>query len=266
MPVHWWPQACTACNLLATVSGSAFGDTQSQQNLRDGAGATYDFVKDPNNWPQLLGVMGATDREKLAQAYERGDGKAVGQLMGAQLANLPMGGGAGMLGTIGKVDKAAEVATAAGKVVKGLEAVEDAAKVASKLPDSPVDIAHTIGADYNARTGKVTGGHSTLNGDVKVTEIVSPPDANGVYEATVQMKTPQGDWMSKTSNGGRNTMFPQTWDAPRIQAEIDSAWVGRAPHPDGTPNKWTGISASGVTIEGFEKPRATAYPIYGGAK
>ncbi len=111
-------------NFLANVFGSAFGDTQSQHNLREGAGATYDFVKDPNNWPQLLGAMGSADREKLAQAYERGDGKTVGQLLGAQVMNLPISGGGGVLGTVSKLDKAAEIASDVAKVAKG---VEDAA-------------------------------------------------------------------------------------------------------------------------------------------
>jgi filamentous hemagglutinin family protein len=89
--------------LIMNVSGSAFGDSQSQQDLHDGAGAAYDFVKDPNNWPQLLGAMSPQDREKLAVAYEQGDGNAVGQIMGAQMANLPVVGG-GALGTIRKVE------------------------------------------------------------------------------------------------------------------------------------------------------------------
>jgi hypothetical protein len=76
-------------------------------------------------------------------------------------------------------------------------AITSTASAGHKLPDSSVDMAHTIGADYNARTGKVTGGHSTLNGDVKVTDIVNPPDANGVYVAKVQMQTPDGTWISK---------------------------------------------------------------------
>jgi hypothetical protein len=197
--------------LVMNVSGSAFGDTQSQLNLREGAGAAYDALKDPNNWPVLLGAMSTTDREKLAQAYERGDGKTIGQLMGAQLANLPIGGG-GALGTIKKIDK----------VVVG---VEDASKLAKTFPTSPVDIAHTVGADYNAKTGRVTGGHSLLNEDVKVLDVVSQPDVNGVYVAKVQMRTPDGTWVNKVSNGGENTMFPKNWDAPKIQAEIDSAWA-----------------------------------------
>jgi len=98
--------------LVMNVFGSSFGDEQSARNLHEGAGATYEFVKDPNNWPQLLGAMSPQDREKLAQAYELGDGKAIGQLMGAQLANLPMGGG-GAFGAIKKIDNVVDAANAA---------------------------------------------------------------------------------------------------------------------------------------------------------
>ena len=116
------------------------------------------------------------------------------------------------------------------------------------------------------RSVKVTGGHSTLNGDVKVTEIVSPPDANGVYQAKVQMQTPDGTWVDKTSNQGVNTMFPQHWDAAKIEAEIASAWTSQRPHPSGKEDMWIGTSSSGVDIEGYKSPRTTAYPVYGGKR
>lgn len=68
------------------------------------------------------------------------------------------------------------------------------------------------------------GGHTLLNNDVKVLEVISQPDANGVYIAKVEMKAPNGTWIEKTSNNGQNTMLPKNWDAARVQAEINSAW------------------------------------------
>jgi hypothetical protein len=131
------------------------------------------------------------------------------------------------------------------------------------LPDrpdaSPIDIAHTIGADYNPRTGRVTGGHTLINGDVRVKEVVSGPDANGVYTARVEMRAPDGTWIEKTSNGGVNTMFPKDWDAQRVQVEIEHAWNNQIPTSDS--NKWSGKSASGLTVEGYLSPRVTAYPV-----
>jgi hypothetical protein len=153
----------------------------------------------------------------------------VGQLTGAQVAELPSGGGMGSLKKIG---------------------------VPNKPDASSVDIAHTIGADYNAKTGKVTGGHTLINGDVRVKEVVSGPDANGVYEAIVEIRTPDGEWKTKTvgasSKPQDNTMFPKDWDAQRVQMEIEHAWL--SPDREVNGNRWSGTSKSGVRIEGYTFP------------
>src|SRR5690606_39392169 len=44
------------------------GDAQAQAALREGAGQFWDTVKDPENWPYLLGAMTPQQREELAQA------------------------------------------------------------------------------------------------------------------------------------------------------------------------------------------------------
>jgi filamentous hemagglutinin len=101
------------------LAGKALlGDTTAQQLVKDGSGAAWDYVKDPNNWPYLVGAMTPADREKLAQAYETGNGKVVGEIMGASVANLPIGGGG-----MGTIKKFGNVADAAG----------DAAKLAAKV-------------------------------------------------------------------------------------------------------------------------------------
>ncbi len=79
------------------------GDAQAQADLREGAGQFWDTVKDPQNWPYLLGAMTPQQREELAQAYERGDAKAVGQITGAQVANLPSGGVVGSVRSTGAI-------------------------------------------------------------------------------------------------------------------------------------------------------------------
>jgi len=220
-----------------TAAQALMGDPQAQAELREGAGQFWDTVQDPQNWPYLLGAMTPQQREELAQAYERGDIKTAGRLTGEQVANLPSGGGMGSIKKVG---------------------------VLPKPGASPIDIAHTIGADYNPKTGKVTGGHTVVNGDVRVTEIVSGPDANGVYEAIVEIQTPDGSWQTKTAGASskpqKNTMFPKDWDAQRVQAEIESAWASQRPHPE-DKNKWIGTSDSGIQIEGYRQPRTTAYPL-----
>ncbi len=117
-----------------------------------------------------------------------------------------------------------------------------------------------IGGDFNARSRKVTGGHSLLNGDVRIVEVVSPPDVNGVYEAFVEIKQPDGQWVRKENGSAPNTMFPATWNRERIIEEIDSAWRSQTPHEN--PLKWRGESKSGVVIEGYKVINLTAFPIY----
>ena len=235
-----WAEGAQALVDGAQTLGKALqGDAVAQQALREGAAGFWDTLQDPANWPLLLGAMSPQQREALAQAYERGDIQSVGRMLGEQVANLPSGGGVGSIKKVGALHKPGATL---------------------------IDVAHTIGADYSPRTGKVTGGHTTLNGDVRVTEVIAGPDANGVYIARVEMKTPDGRWVEKVSNNGENTMFPRDWDVQRVQAEIESAWAKRVPHIDGTKGKWEGLSSSGVKMEGYESPRATAYPIHGAKK
>jgi hypothetical protein len=127
---------------------------------------------------------------------------------------------------------------------------------------SPIDFDHTIGADYT-KTGKPTGGHTLLNGDVKIVPgTESIPDASGVYKATVQVPDPKnpGQWITKTSNNSTNTMFPKTWDEVRLKSEIDAAW--NSPNKIVTGDKWISVTPSGVKVEGFISPKITVYPIY----
>lgn len=134
------------------------------------------------------------------------------------------------------------------------------------LARSPIDVAHVVGADFNRRTGLPTGGHTLINGDVRViagTE--SAPDATGVYRAHVQMADPDrpGLWVTKTDRNGKpmdNTMFPKSWNAERVAAELDAAW--NSPTKIIRGDKWSALTPSGVRVEGYTAPRVTAYPVY----
>ncbi|MEF2004960.1 polymorphic toxin MafB class 2 [Neisseria gonorrhoeae] len=125
-----------------------------------------------------------------------------------------------------------------------------------------LDFNHFIGGDINKK-GTVTGGHGLTRGDVRVIQQTSAPDKHGVYQATVEIKKPDGSWEVKTKKGGKvmtkHTMFPKDWDEARIRAEVTSAWESRIMLKD---NKWQGTSKSGIKIEGFTEPNRTAYPIY----
>jgi hypothetical protein len=176
----------------------------------------------------------------------------------AAVGVVPFGG---VLKPLGR--KVGDLASVLAKDLGKVETVAgDAAAVVEKASTSPVDIAHTIGADFNPRTRQVTGGHSLLNNDVRIDIVTAAPDANGVYKASISMQAPDGSWIAKTTNRGENTMFPKNWDAARIQAEVESAW--NATDKVVTGNKWSGVSSSGVKIEGFVQPRTTAYPVYTG--
>jgi filamentous hemagglutinin len=127
---------------------------------------------------------------------------------------------------------------------------------------SPVDYDHIIGADYN-NDDKPTGAHTLLNGDVRIVPgTQTAPDASGVYEATVQVPDPKnpGQWLTKTSNDSRNSMFPATWDKARLIDEIDGAW--NSPNKVVTGTIWRSKTPSGVTVRGYTSPRVTVYPIY----
>ena len=124
-----------------------------------------------------------------------------------------------------------------------------------------IDYEHVIGGDENSQ-GKVTGGHSLLRGDVRIVKKIGSPAKNGVYRASIEVKKKDGTWQAKTSNGGVNTMFPESWDEARIIDEINSAWENRKDLKGRDSNMWQGISKSGVLIRGYKSPRITAYPVY----
>lgn len=132
--------------------------------------------------------------------------------------------------------------------------------------NSPIDFKHIIGADYKRRTGEPTGGHTLLNGDVRVIEgSATAPDATGVYRAQVQMADPQhaGQWITKTDRNGNpmpNTMFPKDWTAEQVVSEVNAAWF--SPTKTIRGDKWSALTPSGVRVEGYLEPRVTAYPVY----
>ena len=53
-------------------------------------------------------------------------------------------------------------------------------------------------------------------------------------------------------------MFPNSWTANRIKVEVDAAFQNKVV----LGNKWTGVTPSGVRVEGYLIPKTTVYPIY----
>lgn len=88
-------------------------------------------------------------------------------------------------------------------------------------------------------------------------EMVSVPDSNGVYEATVEIRNAAGVWKEKPS-----TMFPDSWSRARVlkeakEAFADSTRVGE--------NRFEGVSSSGVKIRIYLDEKGninSAFPLY----
>ena len=127
-----------------------------------------------------------------------------------------------------------------------------------------IDYDHIIGGDISSNGEKVTGGHTLLKGDVRIVKKIGAPSKNGVYKASVEIRKPDGTWQKKTSNGGVNTMFPESWNEARVIDEINSAWENRKDLKGRDNNMWQGISKSGVVMRGYKSPRITAYPVFEG--
>ena len=216
------------------------------------AGASFDLTQQAGqnlSWATTNGESGQSG----VNWKSVGDSAAYGALLG---------GGAKILGDYGNYNiqlKSFEPGTLYSNPLP-FDLVDPA--VGSAGAQSPVDVAHAIGADYT-KAGRPTGGHSLLNGDVRIVPgTESIPDATGVYNATVQVPDPKnpGQWLTKTSNDYTNSMFPKHWDAARIQSEVDAAW--NSPDKVVTGAKWSAFTPSGVKVEGFISPRTTVYPLY----
>ncbi|MBP6125698.1 MAG: EndoU domain-containing protein [Leptotrichiaceae bacterium] len=157
------------------------------------------------------------------------------------------------------------------KIVTNVESEYDIKKDKSKNSENTttktenknyeIDYNHIIGGDENF-SGKVTGGHTILRGEVRIVKKIGEPAFNGVYKATVEIKNRNGEWKEKTSNGGVNTMFPENWNEERVIDEINSAWENRKDYNGKDSNMWQGKSKSNVLIRGYKTPRITAYPVF----
>jgi hypothetical protein len=79
------------------------------------------------------------------------------------------------------------------------------------------------------------------------------------YQAFVEIKQPDRRRVRKKNLAGSNTMFQKSWSRERTVEEIDWAWKNKIPHSD--TEKWSGISKSGVHIEGYRDPRPTDFPV-----
>lgn len=106
-----------------------------------------------------------------------------------------------------------------------------------------IDIEHIAQGHMN-RVGKAVGFHHepSAEGAARVSSYTKPPDANGVYEGTVQVQNPSGQWIDKIRP---STFFPQSWSEARLNYELVAAFNNRTP----VNGKWIGRSESGIEVE-----------------
>jgi hypothetical protein len=130
-----------------------------------------------------------------------------------------------------------------------------------------INTEHVFNGEINS-SGRSVGFHHEgiehSNLDSRVTRIISPPNAKGVYEATVEeFNSTTQEWVPKIA---KSTMFPKAWSRQQIIGEIRSAYNNQIP-VSGPAAKWAGWSSRGLKIQGYLDLGAvdsinTAYPVY----
>ena len=129
---------------------------------------------------------------------------------------------------------------------------------------------HVLDGNING-IGNGSGGHYIRSDNVRVVEVIDPPDANGVIRANTQIRDPQtGGWVDKPQ---ATTFYPEHWTRRQTVQEIEGAFQNSKPIPGALgqpPRMWEGTSPSGVKIQGFytrpEGGAATAWPVHQGAQ
>ncbi len=242
----------------ATASGALvglqalLGDPHSREEVAEGAQKAFKHLSKLENWYYLLGAMIPETREQLAVAYERGDGKEVGRILGEQFANMPVGGGG--LGTVKKISRIVDIS-------------EDGGKLASKLKISPVDLDYGVGI-------RTKGG------------AIAAPAADDLVNLASQQRT-QHILLGDAAGGGHlwpgspgKSAFPSTWSREQIMHNVSdlatdstATWTQLSGKPgadftaSGKPVRWAVEGTrDGVPVRVIVEPRGegiiTAYPKY----
>ncbi|WP_232832608.1 DUF637 domain-containing protein [Photorhabdus sp. CRCIA-P01] len=162
---------------------------------------------------------------------------------------------------------------AAGKLLKGADKalkhgdLETASKLIHQAHDemgilSKINVEHVFHGEINRRGNAVGFHHEASIGHqrrARITEIIAPPNAQGVYRGRVEVLNSQtGQWVQK---GPISSFFPQPWNRQQVMSEIKGALKNATVQG----SKWEGISPSGVKIGGYLDKNGninTAYPIY----
>ncbi|MCG5266616.1 hypothetical protein MCL27_16455, partial [Acinetobacter pittii] len=93
-----------------------------------------------------------------------------------------------------------------------------------------IDFAH-IEADIDfsrIASKQVMGGHFSTSPRLKIIEGTEQIGQNGSIRAKVELLTIDGNFYTKTNNGGYSSMTPLTWSLAQAKGEMSLAWLNRS--------------------------------------
>ena len=124
-----------------------------------------------------------------------------------------------------------------------------------------ISLGHIFDGEINKR-GNAVGFHDRPGGvdpaDARMTQLLNPPDANGVYEGKVEVRDPStGKWVAKSKP---STFFPDNLSQQQITDAVLQAFKNSGVTTDG---QFRGASGLGFDIAGWYRGGniVTAYPI-----
>ena len=130
-----------------------------------------------------------------------------------------------------------------------------------------INVKHLFHGEIN-KGGKAVGFHHAGSighqGKARISSIVDPANAQGVYRAKVEVfNEATGKWVAK---GPASTFFPDAWSRAQVLSEVRGAFGNQLPRaPHWAPNYFEGLSPSGVRIGGYLDNLGninTSFPIY----
>lgn len=120
-------------------------------------------------------------------------------------------------------------------------------------------LAHILEGELNNK-GQAVGFHyanlPTRQGEI-IEDTKSTKDKHGVYEAEVAVSE-----VEKTSNGGRSTFFPDSWDSQDVVDAINEAYDDRTFI---SGNTYEGLTAEGIVVRMYldeSEKIISAFPVY----
>jgi Bacterial EndoU nuclease len=122
---------------------------------------------------------------------------------------------------------------------------------------------HIFKGEINRRGKAVGCHHMSAITEYKTSQIVSGTrknGPNGLFKAKVKIKNENGKWISKVSNQGYSTFYPESWSEEKTEKEIVHAF-GNKRKVNG--DLWEGKSTEGIIIQMYLKDDdsiASAFP------